>query len=442
MGIILFTSAIVQLIIVGTVVIYFRRLPRLHIYAIIAILLLFNFHAFFNHFARTNTHSVIRNTTLVVMAIAVIGGLVIYIKKENDLRFGIRQLNLQHEIDNAMLIESEPQPLLRSIVARVTCAVQADAGALILPHNGRYTVFSSNTINAKLRHCISEKGSLLISNIIESNKPLSISKIDVSNTGDLLKELCRAGYKSLIGAPITNNAHATCALTFFSKRTKHFTAFDTRLITAVSDQIHIAIAHAQLVEQIQKTDYESVHALVEAVELRDPYTRGHSNQVAHLSVRIAKTMGFSNNSVQLIEYAGLLHDVGKIAVPEIILQKTTTLTHSERAIIKKHAVFSAKIIESMSTLQPIRDWILHHHERWDGKGYPTGQQEKDIPLESRILAVCDSYSAMTGDRPYRQALSPEQAQYELRRVAGSQLDPEVVQVFLDHLASSRIELYS
>ena len=187
---------------------------------------------------------------------------------------------------------------------------------------------------------------------------------------------------------------------------------------------------AKLIERIQEINIESVRALVEAIELRDPYTIGHSIQVADLATRIAQELEFSEREKNLIEFAGLLHDIGKIIVPEAILHKGTVLSSEEWQIIKKHVVHSAKIIEPIRNLRSVQNWILHHHEQWDGSGYPDGISGEKIPLESRILAVCDAYSAMTGDRPYRKALSIKDARQEIVNVAGKQLDPRLVNIFM------------
>lgn len=153
-------------------------------------------------------------------------------------------------------------------------------------------------------------------------------------------------------------------------------------------------------------------------------------QVAYLAYMVGSAMGFNERELTLIEFAGLLHDVGKIAIPETILQKEAQLSDNEWNVIRKHPLHSVRIIEPVQSLKPVQDWILHHHERWDGGGYPYGKMNSEIPLQSRILAVCDTYSAMIGDRPYRKGLTIEQTKQEIERVAGTQLDPMVVDIFL------------
>lgn len=175
---------------------------------------------------------------------------------------------------------------------------------------------------------------------------------------------------------------------------------------------------------------QSVRALVETIERRDPYIQGHSRQVSELALEIAHQLDFTQHVSHLIELAGMLHDIGKIAIPEVILKKATTLNKQEWVIIKKHPQLGVSIIEPINKLRPIQTWILYHHERWDGSGYPEGRKNCAIPIHARILAICDTFSAMTSDRPYRRALSIQRALQEIKAVSGSQLDPHIASLFV------------
>jgi len=177
-------------------------------------------------------------------------------------------------------------------------------------------------------------------------------------------------------------------------------------------------------------NYDLVVAFIRAIEKRE-LCYEHSLQVAILSTAIAEKMGFREQELELIKYAGLLHDVGKIGIPEAILRKPDLLTEEEWKIIRYHPQQSVEIIKPIKGLQQIQHWILYHHERWDGKGYPEGKRGEQIPIQSRILAVSDTYSAMVKDRPYRKALFDKDAREEIARVAGIQLDPKIVNVFLN-----------
>jgi diguanylate cyclase (GGDEF)-like protein/putative nucleotidyltransferase with HDIG domain len=173
-------------------------------------------------------------------------------------------------------------------------------------------------------------------------------------------------------------------------------------------------------------------SLAHAVDGRDAYTGRHSYMVGELAGRIAKRMGLPRDEVELARLAGRLHDIGKLAIPEEILRKPGPLNEAERLVLERHPQIGFRMLESLG-IEPVATWVLHHHERWDGRGYPEGLSEEEIPLGSRILFVADAYDAMTSDRVYRPKLSHEDAIAELDRCAGAQFDPVVVQVVLEGL---------
>lgn len=172
--------------------------------------------------------------------------------------------------------------------------------------------------------------------------------------------------------------------------------------------------------------------LVTAVDNKDHYTRQHSEQVTSYAMMIAEELGLSEDTQRTLRIAGLLHDVGKIGVPDRILRKPGNLTEEEREVIKQHARLGEMIIKEVPNIADVLAAVGAHHERIDGQGYPRGLRGDEIPLLGRILAVADTYSAMTSDRPYRKAMASEQARIELVKAAGSQLDPELVRLFLEH----------
>ena len=180
----------------------------------------------------------------------------------------------------------------------------------------------------------------------------------------------------------------------------------------------------------QRTPFGVLDALVRAVDRKDRYTRRHSQQNAEFAVALGKAVGLSEGAVNALRIGGLLHDVGKIGVPDDILKKPGVLSEEETRIMREHVVLSNLIVHGVPNLQDVSDAVYSHHERWDGAGYPRGLKGEEIPLPGRIMALVDAYSAMILDRPYRKALSEAEAAAEMRKNIGKQFDPELVEPFL------------
>ncbi len=179
----------------------------------------------------------------------------------------------------------------------------------------------------------------------------------------------------------------------------------------------------------------TIRALALAVDAKDHYTHAHSDRVSRFCVAAARRMGITeSDALRQIELAGVLHDIGKIAIPDAVLSKTTKLTSQEyNQLVKTHVRVGAQIVGNVSGLERVAAAILHHHERYDGGGYPDGLRGEAIPLTSRLVAVADTFDAMTSDRPYRKALSHQVAFAELKKCCGTQFDPDVVAAFVEAL---------
>ena len=178
--------------------------------------------------------------------------------------------------------------------------------------------------------------------------------------------------------------------------------------------------------------YRAAASLAKAVDARDTYTGSHSGRVADLAARLATRLGLDAEQVELTRLAGSLHDLGKLAIPEELLRKAGELTDSERLVLERHPQIGYRMLDSLG-VDPVADIVLHHHERWDGAGYPDGLRGETIPLGARIIFVADSYDAMTSDRVYRPRRSHEEALAELRRCSGTQFDPLIVERFAEEL---------
>ena len=179
--------------------------------------------------------------------------------------------------------------------------------------------------------------------------------------------------------------------------------------------------------------FRAAASLARAVDARDVYTGSHSQRVAELAARTARRLGLADEEVELTRLAASLHDLGKLAIPEEILRKPGPLTEPERIVLERHPQIGFRMLESLG-VDPVADWVLHHHERWDGSGYPDGLPGERIPLGARIIFVADAYDAMISERVYRRRVSPEEAIAELDRCAGTQFDPHVVNALAKELA--------
>ncbi len=235
-------------------------------------------------------------------------------------------------------------------------------------------------------------------------------------------------------APLISERRAIGIICIDNFTSSHvFTENDLRFLTIIANQAAIAIENSRLHLHVRRLFLSSIRALANAIEARDQYTRGHSERVTEYSVKIAERMKIDKDELEKIRYAALLHDIGKINVKEGILNKPGKLTDEEFKIMSQHPVYGARIMEPVEEFRQMLPYMYHHHEKYNAGGYPEGLSGEDIPLASRILAVADSFDAMTSNRPYRKSLSIEHAVSEIEKNSGTQFDPRVVTVFKDIL---------
>jgi putative nucleotidyltransferase with HDIG domain len=210
-----------------------------------------------------------------------------------------------------------------------------------------------------------------------------------------------------------------------------FTPYAALTVVPIATLRHALINQARLYDHY----YDTISALSLMLQRVHPYTSGHLRRVSEIAEEVALQLGLSPRNARLVREAAVLHDIGKIAVDEDILDKPSRLTDEEYEHVKMHSIYGARILEPVEAFQPIVKWIRHHHERPDGTGYPDQLSDIEIPIESKIIAVVDAYDAMTGSedggekRSYREPMTPEQAMAELERCAGTQFDRDVVQTF-------------
>jgi len=229
-------------------------------------------------------------------------------------------------------------------------------------------------------------------------------------------------------APFGVDGRAGCLVALVER--DDFGERELALLGGLAQQAKLAIANASSYEGLERTFVSTVEALANALEANDEYTSTHARWITDLSLRVGRELGLDERALKCLELGALLHDIGKIGIPSDVLSKPGRLTAAERKLVQTHPELGERIIAPIDRLQVVRPIVRHCHERWDGRGYPDGIAGKDIPLESRIIFVCDAYHAMTTDRPYRRALSHREAVRRLTEAAGTQFDPHVVEVAL------------
>jgi len=209
-----------------------------------------------------------------------------------------------------------------------------------------------------------------------------------------------------------------------------FDSQDSKLLNSIANESAIYLENAMLFEDVHGLMMGLLHSLTSAIDAKDAYTCGHSERVAALARQLTIEAGLPEAQAERIYMAGLLHDVGKIGVPESVLQKTGRLTPEEFEQMKRHPGIGARILKDIKQISDLIPGVMHHHERYDGAGYPSGLSGDNIPLMGRIICLGDCFDAMTSNRTYRKALPLEVALTEIRRCSGTQFDPVLTEAFL------------
>lgn len=283
----------------------------------------------------------------------------------------------------------------------------------------------------------------LSADIVENTKVKLGERVSgrVAATGEpvLIKGSEGDDMDSSICVPLLANQQVLGVLNIRTKADgSDFTQQDLDLASQLANIAAAAIENASLHDELQALFLSTVSAMANSIDARDPYTKGHSERVTSYAVMIAEELKLSPEELERLRYAGLLHDIGKIRIRDHILHKPGRLTDAEFDEMKKHPEYGVEIMEPVKAFQTILPAMLHHHERFDGRGYPHGLAGADIPLSARILCVADCFDAMTSDRPYRKGMPVEAAVNELDKNKSSQFDPELVEIFLKLVDRGRV----
>lgn len=275
--------------------------------------------------------------------------------------------------------------------------------------------------------------------VIKHGRPRVFDKDEIAER--FLPNPFRKNIRSVIVHPLMAKGKVIGTLTLIrsQERISPFTTGQLHSLSIIASKAASAIENSRLYEELRESYLQTLTALANAVEARDIYTRGHTERVCYMAQSLCREMGWNDEKLWEVKMGGILHDIGKIGVPDAVLNKAETLTPVEFESMKQHPVVGAKILEGISFLNPAVPYVLYHHERFDGKGYPYGLRNDQIPIQGRLLAVVDTFDAMTSDRPYRKAKSLKMALSEIRECADTQFDPQVARAFLRAWQKGRLK---
>lgn len=259
-------------------------------------------------------------------------------------------------------------------------------------------------------------------NIKDANKSAYFKK-DISEKIDFKQ-------KAMLTMPVIFKEQTIAVIQLINKKNgKFFTKNDEELLEGIAANIAVALENAKLFDNVKRQSMDFINVLTSAIDAKDPYTNGHSKRVTEYSLNIGKAMGLDEEKLENLKYLAILHDVGKIGIKDSILGKEAPLSDEEFSIMKTHTLIGEKILGEMNSLKSMVIGAKYHHEKYNGKGYTENLKGEEIPLEARIIAVADTYDAMTTDRPYRRGLDHNVAVEEINRCSGTQFDPEIVKYF-------------
>ena len=349
-----------------------------------------------------------------------------------ELSRRVREQQVLHQISEAIDHMHTSEAIYQGIADLASLHLDAGKTAVLLldPASGQLVVIAVSGLDSEVvGQMAGQMGQGLFGKAAAGGKPVMGRPESLDEPGRLLPV---SG--SLLCLPIMIHEQTLGLLVLGEKRGGlPFRGEDVFLSRFLLQKAALSVENIALYESMVSNLHSTLGALVRAMEAKDPYTRQHSRRVTNLAVLTAEIMGLELHQIESLKFAGYLHDIGKIGVKDHILLKETKLTTAEYQEIKRHPAIGESIIRAMDLSQDERHIVRHHHERWDGKGYPDRIGGKDIPLLARLVAVADAYDAMTSDRSYRASRTMELAAEELKQCAGTQFDPLVVEGFLQML---------
>ena len=358
-------------------------------------------------------------------------------EREQRLRKRSRQLGLANELGARLAGMTDVDAILDATVEELHRAFGYFLCAILREREGSVSaaaVRGDAFLRLGLQDWSQPSRDGLIGRCLRTQRPVLVEDVtahpDYNATGET------ADVRSELVVPLWVGDRLWGAINIEELEPGAFDEDDVRLVETVADQVGAALRSASLYEQLERAYLGTAQALVAALEAKDAYTAEHARSIVERAEQVGIRLGLGDAALRDVRFAAVFHDIGKIAVPEAILTKPGPLTPEERAIMERHTIAGEQILAPVEFLAGVRVIVRHEHERWDGAGYPDRLAGEEIPLGSRIILACDALHAMTSDRPYRAALSLEEAVAELRDNAGTQFDPSVVEALLEVLGET------
>lgn len=347
----------------------------------------------------------------------------------------VQELSMLLELNKIIVSTLELDKLLNLIMTLAAKVVHSEASSLMLLDDATQELYFDVALGEKreqIKQIRVKAGEGIAGHVAQTGLPLIINDVSKDNRfASKFDESTQFKTKSILCVPLkVKNRIIGVMEAINQKETGYFNMDNQYIFEIFASQAAVAIDNAQLFKKLRDASMGAINALTEAINAKDHYTAGHVDRVGEYALAIAQTMNMDDESTEAIKQAALLHDVGKIGIPEAVLNKPGKLTEEEYTLMKSHSAMSAQIVHPIGLSPRIIAAIKHHHERVDGRGYPDGLQGEAISLEARVLCVADTYDAMVTDRPYRKGLSKDTAIAELKKYSGTQFDSAVVEAFL------------
>jgi putative nucleotidyltransferase with HDIG domain len=343
-----------------------------------------------------------------------------------------KTLNTMSEIDRAILSSLDTKIIVKNVIHRIYDWFVCDSVSVCLMDAGHKNAGLMYFSFFSQRDKVFEEPFELSPTDLDAlyAHPEYLIADDDKNQLSFLSILIGQGSESFLILPVLLKEKLKAVIAIRRPQTDVISIEDINRVRRTADQVAVALSNATLINELEQLNWGTLKALARAIDAKSSWTAGHSTRVTKMAIKIGAAMRLAPNKLDDLHRAALLHDIGKVGVPVSILDKTGALDDDEYAIIKKHPAIGARILEPIASYKDIQPMVLQHHERYDGKGYPAGLFGDEIDIGARILALADTFDAVTSDRPYRKGWAIDRAIDLITKEAGHQFDPEVVEAFL------------